>query len=137
MRVTETKSIGPASGVKKKNRSGGEGDFGSLLGSAEATEESTAPAAAAGIGAIDGILALQGDAPNPNKQQQQRGDAMLKQLDAIRLGLLSGQIPAHAVQQLLSQVKSQKEAATDPALQGIIREIETRAAVELAKLEQL
>jgi hypothetical protein len=83
-------------------------------------------------------LALQG-APDSTERQArrravQRGDAMLDDLDEIRLGLLLGAIPRARLEQLAQLVRARREQVDDPKLMAILDEIELRAAVELAKL---
>ena len=104
-------------------------------------------AAAGGNGAVGGsvglsgvstILALQG-APDsterrPRQRAVQRGDAMLDELEQIRLGLLLGAVPRGRLEQLAHLVRARREQVDDPQLIAILDEIELRAAVELAKL---
>src|SRR5262245_40422631 len=104
-------------------------------------------AAANGHGAVGGsvslsgvstILALQG-APDSTERRArqravQRGDAMLDELEQIRLGLLLGAVPRGRLEQLAQLVRARREQVDDPRLTAILDEIELRAAVELAKL---
>jgi len=64
----------------------------------------------------------------------QRGDAMLDELEELRLGLLLGSIPKARLEQLAQMVRARREQLDDPKLIAILDDIELRAAVELAKL---
>lgn len=91
-----------------------------------------------GLSGVSTILALQG-APDPTERRArqraiQRGDAMLDDLEEIRLGLLLGVIPRSRLEQLAQLVRTRREQVDDPKLMAILDEIELRAAVELAKL---
>jgi hypothetical protein len=91
-----------------------------------------------GLGGVSTVLALQG-APDSTERRArqraiQRGDAMLDDLEEIRLGLLLGSIPRARLEQLAQLVRVRREQVDDPKLTAILDEIELRAAVELAKL---
>ena len=62
---------------------------------------------------------------------------MLDHLDAIRHGLLLGSIPRDKLNGLLAVVRERRDDVGDPRLAAVLDEIELRAAVELAKLDQL
>jgi len=91
-----------------------------------------------GLGGVSTVLALQG-APDSTERRArqravQRGDAILDDLEEIRLGLLLGAIPRARLEQLAQMVRARREQLDDPKLMSILDEIELRAAVELAKL---
>jgi hypothetical protein len=112
---------------------------------AAALHEESAPAGASGavggsvaLSGVSAVLALQG-APDSTERRArqraiQRGDAMLDDLEQIRLGLLLGSIPRARLEQLAQLVRARREQVDDPRLVAILDEIELRAAVELAKL---
>lgn len=105
--------------------------------------EGEAPAAAAvsgsaGLAPIDALLALQ-EVPDSLARQakaRQRGEALLDELDQIRLSLLSGTLSRAKLERLAAVVAAERPKVDDPRLAQIIDEIELRAAVELAKLER-
>lgn len=74
-----------------------------------------------------------------SKRQQHQavvyGNDLLDQLEKIRKGLISGAISPADIQDLMQKLKDRPTLSIDPQLEELIREIETRAAVELAKLE--
>jgi hypothetical protein len=54
----------------------------------------------------------------------------------VRKGLLMGAIPQSKLSQLSRLARDQRDGTLDPALSAILDDIEVRAEVELAKLEQ-
>jgi hypothetical protein len=105
------------------------------------TGDAKAPSGLTGTGpltAVDTILALQGvdDSMDHKSRGARQGEQLLTLLDEVRDGLLAGGIPRATLHRLAHAVSSRREAFADQHLQGILDEIELRAHVELAKLEQ-
>lgn len=132
IRPAATRRIGaaqPASG----------GNFAAALHEESAAAEGkSAVGGSVGLSGVSTVLALQG-APDSTegrarRRAVQRGDAMLDELEEIRLGLLLGAIPRGRLEQLAQMVRARREQVDDPKLTAILDEIELRAAVELAKL---
>lgn len=90
------------------------------------------------IAAVDTILALQGieDSTDERKRGVTHGEELLTLLDEIRDGLLAGGIPKLTLNRLAAAAAKRREGFADPKLQTVLEEIELRARVELAKLEQ-
>lgn len=90
------------------------------------------------IAALDSILTLQGmdDSTSGRSKGLARGRQLLDMLDEIRDGLLSGGVPRTTLNRLATAVSQRHDHFADPKLQNILDEIELRARVELAKLEQ-
>jgi hypothetical protein len=83
---------------------------------------------------IDAVLALQGDEPpNRRARQARRGARTLDALDKLRLGLLQGRAPA-SLRAEIEALQADRADAGDEGLNALLLEIDTRAAVELAKL---
>lgn len=91
------------------------------------------------IAALDSILALQdmGDASDGRSKGLAHGEQLLDILDSVRDGLLAGGIPRAILNRLAVAVTRRHDAFADPRLQDVLDQIELRAHVELAKLEQL
>lgn len=111
------------------------------VGFAELLSEPAAPktvTGAAPLNGADAMLALQevADATERNRKARERGNAMLDRLEAIRIGLLDGVVSSETIAELGKLVRDRRDGAGDPRLAGLLDEIELRAAVELAKLEQ-
>ncbi|MGA9794867.1 MAG: flagellar assembly protein FliX [Rhizomicrobium sp.] len=90
------------------------------------------------ITALDSIIVLQSvdDASSGASKGLAHGEQLLDLLDNVRDGLLSGGIPRITLNRLATAVSRRHENFADPKLQGVLDEIELRAKVELAKLEQ-
>jgi Class II flagellar assembly regulator len=90
------------------------------------------------IAAMDAILALQGvqDSPDGRTRGIEHGEQLLALLDGVQDGLLAGGIPRAMLNRLALAIAKRQEHFTDPKLQRVLDEIDLRARVELAKLEQ-
>ena len=134
MRVERPNGANTVASSKTVRRSGS-GSF------TVAEEEAAAgPAAHTGvrsIGGIDVLIALQGiEEPGERRRRAvARGRTALDALDALKIGLLDGGLDAQTVARLKAAVSGLKDGSGDPALDGVLAEIELRLEVELAKLE--
>ena len=131
IRPTATHRVGAAQPASS-------GGFAAALHEESAAAGNSAVGGTVGLGGVSTVLALQG-APDSTERRArqravQRGDAMLDELEEIRLGLLLGSIPRARLEQLAQIVRARREQVDDPKLTAILDEIELRAAVELAKL---
>jgi Class II flagellar assembly regulator len=90
-----------------------------------------------GVTSLDVLLALQEvDGPLERRRKAvRRAGRILDVLDEVKLALLDGHLPPAALERLMAAVREERGGADDPRLEGLLDEIETRAAVELAKLE--
>ncbi|HEY1632718.1 MAG TPA: flagellar assembly protein FliX [Rhizomicrobium sp.] len=126
-----------SSNLRRLNKAGGStGGF-----SVSDTSEQPRAAAIASPGpltAVETILTLQNidDASSGPSKGVARGEALLALLDDVRDGLLSGGIPRATLNRLANAVSRRHETFQDPKLQSVLDEIDLRARVELAKLEQ-
>lgn len=136
MKISGSGEIKKPADLKKIKRasSADAAAFASMLDSAA---DSAAAGAVEHVALQPNILAVQNVAYDSasRRQQLKRGDDMLKYLDEIRMGLLSGGIAKGRLQELKNIVSAASGSFDDPKLQELIEEIETRAAVELAKLD--
>lgn len=90
------------------------------------------------LSGLDAILTLQGgeDAPRERRRRSvKRGQDLLDGLDRLKLALLGGRVATHELRMIAGRLGDRAESSGDPRLDGLIAEIELRAAVELAKLE--
>jgi hypothetical protein len=106
----------------------------------EATEEARAATISAPgpIASVESILTLQGldDSTSGHSKSVSHGEQLLDMLDQVRDGLLAGGIPRATLNRLATAVSRRQEGFADPKLQTVLDEIDLRARVELAKLEQ-
>lgn len=134
MRVERPSGTSAVAAGKTVRRSGSEG----FTLSEGAT--ASGPAATTGtrsIGGIDVLMALQG-VEEPGERRRRavaRGRTALDALDALKIGLLSGEFDAGTVGRLKAAVAGLKDGSGDPLLDGVLAEIELRVEVELAKME--
>jgi hypothetical protein len=93
---------------------------------------------AAPAAAVAALLSLQevADASQGNPTGLRFGHDLLDRLEALRLAMLDGRIARPALAQLASLLAARRGQVRDPGLAQVLAEIELRAAVELAKLEQ-
>jgi len=138
MKVSGTGGVSQASGAKPAARTGGGGGF-SLPG-VSAPAATSGVSGAAGVSSVMGVealLALQ-DVESPTERKRRsvkRASRLLDQLDGLKVALLGGELSAGQIDSLARAVREQRAATDDPQLEAVLDEIETRAAVELAKLE--
>jgi hypothetical protein len=94
-------------------------------------------AAATGVTSLDALLALQEtEGPVERKRRAvKRAGRLLDVLDEVKLALLGGDASTQSLQRLAQAVREQRAETEDTHLEGVLDEIETRAAVELAKAE--
>lgn len=102
--------------------------------------QSAAPARAMGVGGVSSVgalLALQaiGDPLERRRRAVGRAGVILDALDEMKLAMLDGGMSKDALAKLVGAVREQRDHTEDQALEGVLNEIETRAAVELAKLD--
>jgi hypothetical protein len=86
---------------------------------------------------VEALLALQ-DVGGPlegRRRSVRRAGRLLDVLDDLKVALIDGILRPDQIRGLASAIAEQRAATGDPALESVLDEIETRAAVELAKLE--
>lgn len=125
-------------GRPKKKGAGKGADFAAELD--ETVQDKSARVSGSGpVAAVDALFSVQevGDATKGRNRGTVRAQLMIDGLDDIRQGLLMGSIPRSKLTALVKVVREERDQAEDPKLSAILDEIELRAAVELAKLDQL
>jgi hypothetical protein len=139
MKVGGPNNVGPAGGAGKARPAAAGAGF-SIPGTPAAAGPSQVARAGgvAGVVGVDALLALQ-DVGGPLERRRRavsRAGRMLDVLDGLKLALLGDELGAAEVERLRRAVRDEREQTDDPALESVLDEIETRAAVELAKLER-
>ncbi|WP_417689756.1 flagellar assembly protein FliX [Roseibium sp.] len=134
MRITGQNPVSGVQGKSSKKRTGSDDssfapDMGSEAASAPATSMSS------GIHGMDALLALQevGEDPGRKRKAARYGHALLDGLESIRTDLLGGEVSEDRLEALAREVSGQVESG-DPEVDAVLREIELRVKVELAKL---
>jgi hypothetical protein len=108
------------------------------LGAGEAAEAAEAQRMAGldGVMTVSALLALQGveDPLQRKKRAMGRASRLLDILDDLKAAMLEGRAAPSTLDNLARAVREQRETTDDPRLNDVLNQIETRAAVELAKL---
>jgi hypothetical protein len=140
MKVSSTGGVG-ATGASRAKPTGGSSGFSLPSVNAASGAASTASVGGlSGVGSVDALLALQAAGPvgSPLERKRRavrRAETILDLLGDVRIALIDGDISHSTLDRLSKAIREQREATDDPGLEGILNEIETRAAVELAKLQ--
>ncbi|MBO0344979.1 flagellar assembly protein FliX [Roseibium sp. CAU 1637] len=127
----------PVTGVQgrgsKKKAGGASGAF--TLDSGTETSQAGAMSGSSGIHGMDALLALQEVEEEPNRKRQatQRGHDLLDTLDQLKADLLAGRVSEDRLERLSSRLSDEIDSG-DEKVEAVLREIELRAKVELAKL---
>ena len=133
-----SKSEGTAKSDKTKKKGKTDSTFGDMV--AGASQESSSTAATQSIGKLDALLSVQA-AEDPTeraakRRMRDRGDKMLRQLDHLRLGILTGNLTIGQVLDVADVVASHREKINDPNLTAVLDEIDLRAQIEIAKMKK-
>lgn len=136
MRVETRQPIQTASGVATRRAEGGRGF--SLDTAATGSTAVAGTPAAASLAGLDAVLLLQAESETPHERRRrtaQRGQDLLDGLDRLKAALLAGRVAPHELRGIAGRLSERSGLSGDPRLDGLMAEIELRAAVELAKLE--
>jgi hypothetical protein len=140
MKVSSTGGVS-ATGASRAKPTGGASGF-SLpsINAASGAASAASVGGLTGVGSVDALLALQaadslGGPLERRKRAVRRADNILDVLGEVRIALIDGDVSHGALERLSRAIREQREATDDPRLEGVLNEIETRAAVELAKLQ--
>ncbi|GJD34791.1 flagellar assembly protein FliX [Methylobacterium aerolatum] len=137
MRVDHRQPIRTTSGVSAGRRTEGARGF-SLDAAAEGPAHASAPAGPATLAGLDAVLLLQAETETPQQRRRraaQRGHDLLDGLDRLKAAILGGRVSAQDLRAVAGRLAERSGSSGDPRLDGLMAEIELRAAVELAKLE--
>lgn len=140
MKVTGSSGLSGPVGAGRTRPSGPaqEGFRLSSVAAPQAPAQTQPSAAAQGVVGLEALLALQ-DVGGPLERRRRavgRAGRILDVLDGLRLSLLSGELEPGDLERLQVAVREQRDQTDDPALEQVLNEIELRAEVEMAKLEQ-
>ena len=132
MKIESSKGVA-ASGAPKRPGGAAAPGFAPEAGAAQSSAK-TAPASA--VTALDAVLALQvEDGPAQRRARQlRRGRDALDALEVLERGLVLGRAPASLAADL-DRLRGQSQSTGEGELDLILLEIDTRLAVEAAKLE--
>ncbi len=137
MKVNGPSGAGPTAATRGAGSPAARGFTLEGVGGASDAAPATRAGAVASLGSLDALIALQevGGPLERRRKAVRRAGVILDVLDEVKLGLLDGAIPPAALDRLVHAVRQEKGEADEPRLRDLLDEIETRAVVELAKLE--
>jgi hypothetical protein len=142
MKVTGPGGIGSSSGARSARGPGGDGaGEGFRIITPEAAGgagPASSVSATRSVMGVEALLALQ-DVGGPLERKRKavrRASRILDVLDDIKIGLLEGELSGAELHRLSRAIHDERAHTEDPALEAVLDDIELRAAVEMAKLEQ-
>ena len=114
-------------------RRAGSGTF--SVSEEEAPRGPTATSALRTVSSVDALIALQGieEPTERRKRAVRQGRNALDVLDALKLGMLDGNLDQSTLGRLKSAAEGLKLGSGDSGLDAVLGEIELRVEVELAK----
>jgi hypothetical protein len=138
MKVSGTGNVGSAGGSRQARPAGGDG-FRLTTPAASGPNQIARTAGMAGVSSVDALLALQ-DVGGPLQERRRRAvnraGRILDVLDRVKIAMIDGDLNQGDLERLKQAVREERAATDEPGLEGVLNEIETRAAVELAKLSR-
>ena len=127
--------------LRRSEKKGGAGSGDSTFNVSDSAGDGDAAPITGGqqMSPVASLIALQevGTASDGRSKGLGRGRDILDLLEQVRLGLLLGKVPESQIRRLITALESRKQSFGDPELDQILKEIETRAAVELAKFDRI
>lgn len=134
MKIESGRGVGSSAGPK---RSGGAAAPG-FAPSAEAPAKTASAASVSSVTPLDAIIALQAEEPIQQRRARQakRGRAVLDALSELEKSIVLGRAPGGLKTQL-ETLRRGAETTGEAGLDSVMLEIDTRLAVELAKLERM
>jgi hypothetical protein len=134
MKIENGRGVSPSGGQRKAGAAPAPG----FAPAAEGTPRASAAGGVGGVTALDAILALQTEEPLAQRRARQarRGKDALDALERLEHGLVMGRAPG-VLKPQLEGLRRAAQPTGEAGLDDILREIDTRLAVELAKLDML
>jgi hypothetical protein len=137
MKVTGPSGPAGATGARSTSAQTAASGFSISTPSVSTPAGVTAAASVSAVNTLEALMALQ-EVGGPLERRRRavwRADKILDALDGLKLELLEGPLNPAVLERLTRAVREQRSMTDDPALEGLLDQVETRAAVELAKLE--
>ncbi len=139
MKIEGPSKTQKSSKTGKSSKAGkADGTFGDMV--AGAAQETSAAAATQSIAKVDSLLAVQGVGSATDRaakrRMHDRGEKVIRQLDHLRLGILTGNLTLGQVIDIADVVASHRESINDPKMTAVLDEIDLRAQIEIAKMRK-
>ncbi|MFC3080311.1 flagellar assembly protein FliX [Phenylobacterium terrae] len=137
MKVSGPSGVGSTKGSGPSRPAGGSGFRINIPSEAAGPAQVGGASGVSGVASVDALLALQASGGPLERRRRAVGRAgrILDVLDEVRIALLGGELNLATLERLRRAVREERDQTDDPALEAVLNEIETRAAVELAKHE--
>jgi Class II flagellar assembly regulator len=138
MKVTGPSGIGSSSGARPARGADGEGFRLITPEGAGGASQASSVSGPRGVMGVESLLALQ-DVGGPMERKRRavrRAGRILDVLDDIKVGMLQGELSIGDLDRLRRAIRDERDQTEDPQLEAVLDDIELRAAVEMAKLEQ-
>ena len=133
---SKSQKAGKSSKAAKTGKT--DGTFGAMV--ADAAKETAGTAATQSIAKVDALLAVQGVESSTERkarrQVRERADNILRQMDHLRLAILTGNLTLGQVVDIADVVASHRETINDPQMSAVLDEIDLRAQIEIAKMRK-
>ena len=139
MKIERASSFSPTARSAPAPRPGEAGAFADMLRAAVGATGAGRACATTTVAASSALIALQEveDVGERRRRAVKRANALLDELEDIRNALLTGRLPAATLHRIRALLADRPAQLGDPRLESLIREVELRTEVELAKLERL
>jgi hypothetical protein len=137
MKVTGPSGPAGAAGARSAPAQTAASGFSLSTPSVSTSSGVTAAASVNAVSTLEALMALQ-EVGGPLERRRRavwRADKILDALDGLKIELLEGPLNPAVLERLTHAVREQRSMTDDPKLEGLLDQVETRAAVELAKLE--
>jgi hypothetical protein len=132
MKITSPSAPSPAE-RRRLDRKRESADFTPLFDDPRATREAGPSAPLTSLGSVLSIQEVDAHEPGSRQRAITRGHALLDELHDLHLELVEGWVSEDELRRLARLVDGARDQADDPRLASVLEDIETRAAIELAK----
>jgi len=136
MRVTQARRSNTGQESRSARRTSASGGRFQLPGSppAQSRAEAAMPAAVAGVGTIVALQAVE-EPSERRRKAVEIGDRILDLLEKLKIRVLSGEVSMSDLNALKSVIGRQLDLESDPELNDVLKQIDLRARVEIAKIK--
>ena len=140
MKISQTGSSVPAKGSRKTGKAVDQNAAETFKSHVqdEAASAASGPTATQSLTALSNFLAIQetSDQDSDRRRAILQGNTLLDELTDLQIGLVQGWLPKETLERVTRLLDRPRPAIDDPTINQALNDIEVRAAVELAKLEQ-
>ncbi len=135
MRINRQGALNRTASAKRPTGKAGGGQKFSIEQASSGGTASTVQAPRS-LGSVDALLALQElpDATTSTRRALRHAEDILDALEDVQMGLVVGALPKTQLNRLLGLIRREQDQVPDPKLTEVLKEVELRAQVELAKL---